>query len=401
MAIASFGPGTFVFTDGAPTHNPTDPDSHGSKFAVDKNTFIWYEWVSGTTWKESGSRIQVVASAPTTAPGIHESRLQITTAGQLYFWNGTVWDLVNDPNTDAQTLALVGRALSISGGNSVTLPNDLQTLSIDGNDLTLSNGGGTVTLPGGGGDGNGIYSGSGSVPDGTVATLMGSFAVGSSDSSTIEGGSNGGGLLIYPNADGVSKDLFLISKKAGEAASSFLLAKGGFLFTAIDSTNGSNALYLSAPSVTQIYHSGQSRGTAYAATEGLGWEGGVIFGHEKIGADAGVIQVKYNEFIVQCFISGEGSYGVKRSDGDSGIEVLCPNGKGLYYSTITASDILAAEDSRTLASVEVVDKMLGSDVTVTGATSADANAAAITAGLSAGAPYRWDDGDGIHLMFVR
>lgn len=46
-----------------------------------------------------------------------------------------------------QTLTLSGRTLSISGGNSVTLPNDKQTISKQGNKLVLSNGGGEVDLP--------------------------------------------------------------------------------------------------------------------------------------------------------------------------------------------------------------------------------------------------------------
>jgi len=80
------------------------------------------------------------------------------------------------PNTDNQTLALSGNQLSITNGNSVTLPtgatytagngisitgnqitntgdadnnptNELQTISLSGNTLSLSNGGGTVALP--------------------------------------------------------------------------------------------------------------------------------------------------------------------------------------------------------------------------------------------------------------
>jgi hypothetical protein len=52
----------------------------------------------------------------------------------------------------AQTLSLSGGVLSISNGNSVSLPdtsatNELQTLSLSGSSLALSNGGGNVTLP--------------------------------------------------------------------------------------------------------------------------------------------------------------------------------------------------------------------------------------------------------------
>ncbi|MCX7768160.1 MAG: hypothetical protein N2110_03935, partial [Flavobacteriales bacterium] len=42
------------------------------------------------------------------------------TTGQVLKWNGTTWAPAND--NDAQTLSLSGNTLSISGGNSVTLP---------------------------------------------------------------------------------------------------------------------------------------------------------------------------------------------------------------------------------------------------------------------------------------
>ena len=103
---------------------------------------------------------------------------------------------------ELQNLSLSGQSLSISSGTGVTLPvvgvsagtgisvsgsggtftvtntgdlsstNEIQTLSLSGSDLTLSDGGGTVTLPGGA-DGNGIYSGSGTIPDGTSASWGG------------------------------------------------------------------------------------------------------------------------------------------------------------------------------------------------------------------------------------
>lgn len=57
--------------------------------------------------------------------------------------------LESKPDRDNQTLALDPntRSLSLSGGNSVTLPSDKQTLSKDGNKLVLSNGGGEVAIP--------------------------------------------------------------------------------------------------------------------------------------------------------------------------------------------------------------------------------------------------------------
>lgn len=57
--------------------------------------------------------------------------------------------LEDKPDNDKQTLAFNegNRNLSISNGNSVTLPNDKQTISRQGNKLVLSNGGGEVDLP--------------------------------------------------------------------------------------------------------------------------------------------------------------------------------------------------------------------------------------------------------------
>jgi hypothetical protein len=68
-------------------------------------------------------------------------------------------DADSDPNNEKQNLSLNGRQLSISDGNSVTLPadgdsdsnNELQNLSINGNQLSISNGN-TVSIPTGGTD---------------------------------------------------------------------------------------------------------------------------------------------------------------------------------------------------------------------------------------------------------
>lgn len=53
------------------------------------------------------------------------------------------------PDNDKQNLSLDAntRVLSISNGNNVTLPNDKQTITKEGNKLILSNGGGEVELP--------------------------------------------------------------------------------------------------------------------------------------------------------------------------------------------------------------------------------------------------------------
>lgn len=49
-------------------------------------------------------------------------------------------------NASKQTLGISGNTLSISGGNSITLPNQLQTLSNSGNTISIS-GGNSITLP--------------------------------------------------------------------------------------------------------------------------------------------------------------------------------------------------------------------------------------------------------------
>ena len=64
--------------------------------------------------------------------------------------NGVASAPVNLPRTDEQSLSLTGNTLSISNGNSVTLPTYVdtpQTLSQTGNTVTLSNGGGSFTMP--------------------------------------------------------------------------------------------------------------------------------------------------------------------------------------------------------------------------------------------------------------
>lgn len=65
------------------------------------------------------------------------------------FLRGKITALENKPDNDKQTLTFNAgnRNLSISNGNSVTLPNDNQTISKQGNKLILSNGGGEVDLP--------------------------------------------------------------------------------------------------------------------------------------------------------------------------------------------------------------------------------------------------------------
>lgn len=98
---------------------------------------------------------------------------QGATVGQVLTYNGTSWVpatpafsaqtlTFNDPflsisggNTvnlsslipDPQTLSIVGYELTISNGNTINLPAEWQTLSIEGDQLTIGPNGNTVTLP--------------------------------------------------------------------------------------------------------------------------------------------------------------------------------------------------------------------------------------------------------------
>ncbi|MGL2966903.1 hypothetical protein [Flavobacterium sp. XGLA_31] len=81
---------------------------------------------------------------PTTTPQtLSQSGNTITLSN-----GGGSFTLPTFTDTDSQSLALNGNILSISNGNSVTLPNVMpQTISQSGNVITLSNGGGSITLP--------------------------------------------------------------------------------------------------------------------------------------------------------------------------------------------------------------------------------------------------------------
>jgi hypothetical protein len=120
---SSQGVGTFIWTTGAPT---TNPGVSGAKFAVDQNSYIWYEHISGTTWAKSGDRIQQITgcSAPNYTPAKHNSLIVInscTPNPEIYAWNGVAWV---KPKTEAY-----------------------QTISYSAPTVTLSNGGGSFNIP--------------------------------------------------------------------------------------------------------------------------------------------------------------------------------------------------------------------------------------------------------------
>jgi len=78
---------------------------------------------------------------------------QNATNGQVLKSNGNTW--IPGTDNDNQNLSVSGNSLSITNGNTITLPadgdgsptNEIQTLSLSGANINLSNGGGSITLP--------------------------------------------------------------------------------------------------------------------------------------------------------------------------------------------------------------------------------------------------------------
>lgn len=114
-----------LYTTGVPNTIPST--AHDSEFAIDinGNQYAWNRTTS--VWDNLGQGIEIATSsiAPTHVPSKFRPRFVITPTRELYFYSGS-WGLVNPTS--------------------------------------------------GGGDGNGIYSGSGTVPDGTIATFVGDFS---------------------------------------------------------------------------------------------------------------------------------------------------------------------------------------------------------------------------------
>ncbi|WP_396159108.1 hypothetical protein [Flavobacterium sp.] len=111
-----------------PTFTDTDTDSQS--LALTGNTLSI----------SNGNSVTLPAQVPQT---ISQSGNTISLSN-----NGGSFTLPTFTDTDAQSLALTGNTLSISNGNSVTLPAQVpQTISQSGNTISLSNNGGSFTLP--------------------------------------------------------------------------------------------------------------------------------------------------------------------------------------------------------------------------------------------------------------
>jgi len=162
-----------VYTAGAPAHAPAA--KVGSQVAIDTATWEWYEY-NGSAWIASGDRIQSISgcSAPNYTPTKYQSRLVINacTAGQggpeLYYYTGGSWLQINEGQTYT-----AGGGISIAGGqisaSDISPTNEIQTLSIAGSNLSISSGN-TVSLPTGLTSLNGLTGGAQTFSTGTSGT---------------------------------------------------------------------------------------------------------------------------------------------------------------------------------------------------------------------------------------
>ena len=173
------------YTNGIPTFVPP---SRSARVAIDTVTGKWYEFATPGGWRFAGDRIQRVSgcSAPSYTPTKAQSWIVINgcteaqngQGPELYYYTGSNWIFINEKSTAPTYTAGTGinisgtvisntapdQVVSIAGAgiNAITgiypnftvtgtevdgsTTNELQTLSVAGNNLTISDGN-TVTLP--------------------------------------------------------------------------------------------------------------------------------------------------------------------------------------------------------------------------------------------------------------
>jgi len=151
-----------TYTVGIPTFVPP---GNSSRVAIDTVTSKWYEFATPGGWRFAGDRIQRVSgcSAPSYTPTKAQSWIVINNCteaqnGQgpeLYAYSGTAWILLNEKSTAPTYTA--GTGISISGDTitntgDLSNTNEIQTLSISGDTISLSDGGGSVVVPAGSGN---------------------------------------------------------------------------------------------------------------------------------------------------------------------------------------------------------------------------------------------------------
>ncbi len=128
-------------------------------------------------------------------------------SGQALVWNGSAWapSTVSSGGgsyTAGSGISISGNVISNTGDNDNSASNEIQQLSVSGNQLTLSNGGGSVTLPTGttytAGSGISISGNTISATDASTSNELQTISI----SGTVLTLSNGGGSVTLPSSGG-------------------------------------------------------------------------------------------------------------------------------------------------------------------------------------------------------
>jgi hypothetical protein len=172
---------------------------------------------------------------------------------QVLVWNGTSWVPTTISGSGvAQTLSINGNNLSISNGNSVTLPAESQSLSINGNNLSIS-GGNTVALPAGAsytaGSGINISGNQISAVDNSTTNEIQTLSLAGSTLSL----SNGGGSVTLPSGGGGvtgngSNNYVARFTPNGTTLGNSILQDDGTYIGLNAAPNGTDRMYLNAGS---------------------------------------------------------------------------------------------------------------------------------------------------------
>ena len=135
------------------------PQGNVSRVAIDTGTMKWYEYAQVGGWRWSGDRVQDISgcSAPAYTPTKGQSRLVLNACTEaqnghgpeLYKYTGSAWLCLNCGGnyTAGDGIDITGTEITNTGDLSTT--NELQTLSISNDTLSISDGN-SVVLPGGG-----------------------------------------------------------------------------------------------------------------------------------------------------------------------------------------------------------------------------------------------------------
>ncbi|MBN8681668.1 MAG: tail fiber domain-containing protein [Chitinophagales bacterium] len=170
----------------------------------------------GDDWGAQVTQTNATLSGAGTAANPLRIAQQNATNGQVLKWNGTTWAPANDATGGSggndyiagTGITITGSAptFTINNNGDLSATNELQTISLTGNQLSLSNGGGSVNLPSGNNysAGNGINI-TGTAPNFTISNLGDLSTTNELQTLSLSGNqlslSNGGGSVNLPSGN--------------------------------------------------------------------------------------------------------------------------------------------------------------------------------------------------------